>query len=192
MQRIRLRKSSHCILTVPFTSGTTSPRTHVKWNFRRFLTFHHLPPQVNYQQNQISPSPLLTNCINQVRPRLNHTIRHCTDYLPSFVTTVNTLSATTSVTDGSLDRSALELRASLRLNFLVRRIADAAGACSSRLPASTTITTIDAGQVMVGYELVTIRFRKSALIRWSLKLPLPSCSSTSRFRNRKPLPRVRG
>jgi hypothetical protein len=56
--------SSHYISTAPFTSDTTPPRTHVEWSFLRFSTFRRLLPQVNCLQNRISPSPLLTSCIN--------------------------------------------------------------------------------------------------------------------------------
>lgn len=189
MPRVRLRTSSRYISTALFISDTTPPRIHAKWSFLRFLTFLHLLLQVNCQRNQISPSPL-TNCVNYLHPRLNHTIGYCTSCLLSFATTVNTLTVTTSVTDGSLDRSVLDPCASLRLNSLAHRFADVSGAHSSGLSESTTATTIGGGRVMVGYELAIIRFRKSTLTQWPLKVPPSSCFSTRKFYSRRHPPRV--
>lgn len=140
------------------------PRTHAKWSFLRSLTFRHL-------QLQLPPRP-------------NHSITHCTSSPQSFAITDNTLSATTSVTGGSPGLSALELRASFRRNSLVRSIVDASDAYNSGTLVLTMATTISGGRVMVGYGLAMIRFRKSVLRRWPLRVPLPSCSSMRRFYSR--------
>jgi hypothetical protein len=192
MPGIRLPISSHYISTVPFTSGTTPPRTHAKWSFPRFLIFHRLLPQVNCQQNQISPSPLLTNCINQLHPRLSHTIGHCTSSLLSFVTMGSTLSAITSVIGGSLDPSTLELPASSHRNSLALWTVDVNDVCSTGTSVSTMATTTNEGRVMVGCGSVMIRYRKLALRRWPSKVPLPSCSSTRGFYSRGHLSHVNG
>lgn len=164
--------SSHYILTVLFTSDSPPTRTRVEWNFPRCSTFYHSLPQVNYQPSQISPS-LLTSCVKKLHLPLDHIMRQCTSCLLSFATTVNTLPVTTFVTDGNLDRPALEMYASPCLNFVALWVADVNDARSLDLSPSTTID-----RVVAGYELVMIRLRKSALRRWSLSVPLPSCSST--------------
>ena len=173
--------SSHYILTALFTSGITPPRTHVKWSSLRSLTFRHLQPQVNYQQNQIFPFPLLINCINQLRLQPNHTTGRYTSSPLSFAITGNIPSVITSAIGGNLDPLVPEPPASLRRNFLAHRTADASGVCSSGPPVSTMVMTTYGGRVMVGYGLAMIRFRKSASRRWPLKVPRFLCSSTRGF-----------
>ena len=165
MSRKRLRMSSHCISTAPFILDTTPPRTHVEWSFLKFWTSHHLLPQVNCQQNQISPSRLLTTCINQLRPRLNHPIEHCTSSPLSFVIMANTLTVTTSVIDGNLDPLVLDRPASTHRNFLAHLTADVSDVQSTGTSVSMMATITNEDRVMVGYESAMIRFRRSALKR---------------------------
>ena len=164
--RIRLRTSSHCISTAPSILDTTLPRTHVGWSFPRFLTSHDLLPQANYQQNQISLSPLLTTCTNQLHPRLNRPIEYFTSSLLSFVIMGNTLSATISVTDESLDPLVRGRPASLRQSFLAHWTADVNDVQSTGKSESMMATIANEGRVMVGYESAMIQSRRSALKRW--------------------------
>lgn len=176
--------SSHCISTAPFTLDTMLPRTRVMWSFLSFLIFHHLQLQVNYPQNRISPSPLLPNCINRLRPHLNRPTEYYTSSLLLCVTTGNTPSVTISVIDGSLDPPALERPAFLHRNFIARWTADVSDVQSTGASVSTMATIIDENRVMVGYESVMTRFRRLALRQWLWKVPLSLCSSTRRFCSR--------